>query len=213
MTIHEALEEAFEQCGIEALSGHDIRTARRSLSLCLKRWVNRGLNFWQAEEYSLNLIAGTRSYAMASNTTDLILASIQQGSNAELNISPPVSLSEYHAIPNKTKLGRPVNYLVHREMNNPVLYLWPVPDSSDYVLKGYRLRSDGVGDTNDQSLEVPSRFEPALIADLAAELALKKIADPGRRSEMMMRAKELWLEAERGDASRASLRFVPEVNW
>jgi hypothetical protein len=214
VTIHEALEEAFEQLGLSMDSGYDIRTARRSLLLCLKKWASRGLNFWQLEEYSLSLVAGTRSYAMVEGTIDLVLASVKYGSGtSEINISPPLSLAEYHGLPNKTQTGKPVNYMVHREQRNAIIYLWPVPDSSSYTLHGFRQREDGVEDANDESLEVPSRFEPALIADLAYELSLKKVGDPARRAEMRDRAAMLWSEAERGDAMRQTIRFVPVVRW
>ena len=198
---------------MEAKSGHDFRTARRSLLLEMKRWANRGRNFWQLEEYALNLVAGTATYAMPTNTIDLVFASIQQGTGNEVNISPPISAQGYHNLPNKTLPGKPVNYFVLRKQNNPTIYLWPVPNSSDYTLRGWRCREDGVAAANDQSLEVPSRFEPAIVAALASALALKKVDDPQRRAEMDKRAKELWLEAERADSTGASIRFMPEVAW
>ena len=42
--IEEIIEEAFERCGLNARTGYDLKTARRSLNLLLAEWANRGLN-------------------------------------------------------------------------------------------------------------------------------------------------------------------------
>ncbi len=72
---------------------------------------------------------------------------------------------------------------------------------------------DDIASANDQAAPVPSRFLPALIAELAAELAVKKVGDPSKRAELQQRAREFWVEAERGDASRASIQIMPELHW
>ena len=33
LTVEEIIEEAFERCGLEVLSGYDLKTARRSMNL------------------------------------------------------------------------------------------------------------------------------------------------------------------------------------
>lgn len=217
MTLYEAIEEAFEQVGISTKDGNDARTARRSLMLLLKRWENHQINFWQMTEYLLNCTSGTASYSLGDGVIDLPLASVQIGTGYELDLGKPLSFQEYHQIPNKTQLGRPTQYMVHRQTGGATLYLWPVPNTSDTYIKGYSLRGDSVQQADgsmipyDQSLPVPSRFEPALIAGLAAEIANKKLQDPQRRAEAAMRAKELWQEAIYGDSSRASVFIRPEV--
>ncbi len=217
MTLYESVEEAFEQCGIRANEGYDMRTARRSLSLILKRWQNYQVNFWQMEDYVLSCEAGTASYRLAEDSIDLVLVSIAtSATGSERDLGKPMSFQDYHQIPNKTQLGTPTRFMVHKESSGPVLYLWPVPNSSDLTVNGYRLRGDSVQDTAgdwvayDQSLPVPSRFEPALIAALAAEIGSKKIQDPGRRAELRAIAKELWVEAVFGDTTRASIFLRPE---
>ena len=59
LEISEVIEEAFERCGLEARTGYDYRTARRSLDLMMLEWQNRGLNLWTVENIQKTLIAGT----------------------------------------------------------------------------------------------------------------------------------------------------------
>ena len=46
LDVAEYVEEAFERCGLEARTGYDLKTAKRSLNLMLADWANRGLNQW-----------------------------------------------------------------------------------------------------------------------------------------------------------------------
>ena len=46
LDVADYVEEAFERCGLEARTGYDLKTAKRSLNLMLADWANRGLNQW-----------------------------------------------------------------------------------------------------------------------------------------------------------------------
>ncbi len=46
LDVAEYIEEAFERCGLEARTGYDLKTAKRSLNLLFADWANRGLNQW-----------------------------------------------------------------------------------------------------------------------------------------------------------------------
>ena len=58
--LNEIFEEAFERCGLEARTGYDIRTAKRSLNLLLADWANRGLNRWTIQQTQVTVVQGTR---------------------------------------------------------------------------------------------------------------------------------------------------------
>lgn len=211
MTILDAIEEAFEQCGLMSETGYDVRTGRRSLGMVYKRIANRGFNSWQLVEYTNTLTAGTASYTLVDGSYDLPLLNIKQGtSGAEISLGRPLSMSDYNNIPNKDLLGKPVNYFVHRQQSGTFYYLWPTPNSSDLIVDGYRAQYQGATEeANDTSIQVPGRFEPAFVAELAAEISVKKA--PDRYPMLSMRAKELWREAERGDSGNQSLFIIPVV--
>ena len=44
LDISEIIEEAFERCGLQVLTGYDLKSAKRSLNLMFSEWANRGLN-------------------------------------------------------------------------------------------------------------------------------------------------------------------------
>ena len=41
LSIDEIIEEALERCQLEARSGYDLKTAKRSLNLMFAEWANR----------------------------------------------------------------------------------------------------------------------------------------------------------------------------
>jgi hypothetical protein len=55
LDVGEIIEEAFERCGLEARTGYDATTARRSLNLMMADWANRGINLWTVRQFSQTL--------------------------------------------------------------------------------------------------------------------------------------------------------------
>ena len=72
LDLGEVIEEAYERCGLEARSGFDYRTARRSLDLLMLDWQNRGLSLWTVKGTSLTLAAGTGSYTLPPEQLDIV---------------------------------------------------------------------------------------------------------------------------------------------
>ena len=63
LDLADAMEEAYERCGLELRSGYDYRTARRSLNMLMLEWQNRGLNLWSVKNTSHRFQYGvTRSF-------------------------------------------------------------------------------------------------------------------------------------------------------
>ena len=91
-----------------------------------------------------------------------------------------VSKYDYNTYPNKYLRGRPSIYYLDRQSSMPILNLWPTP-SSQYNCLFYsykKMMQDAGLYTN--SLDIPSRFYPALLWGLSWQLALKfnpKIAE------------------------------------
>jgi hypothetical protein len=72
LDLNNLIEEAFERCGQELRSGYDMRTARRSLNLMTLEWANRGLNMWTVEQGQIVLATGQSTYALPTDTIDLL---------------------------------------------------------------------------------------------------------------------------------------------
>ena len=45
--VDEIIQEAYERLGISAVSGYQLKSARRSLNILFQEWGNRGIHFWE----------------------------------------------------------------------------------------------------------------------------------------------------------------------
>jgi len=114
----EIIEEAFERAGSELRSGYDMRTARRSLNILFADWANRGINMWTIDQGSFALTQGQNTYALPTDTVDLIEHVIRTNANstanqADLTITR-ISISTYATLPNKLTQARPIQVMIQR---------------------------------------------------------------------------------------------------
>lgn len=118
MDFTEIAEEAWERAGREMRSGYDLRTARRSMNLMTIEWQNKGINMWTMEQGFINLTPGLPTYALPTDTIDLLEHVIRTGQNtastqADLTITR-ISVSTYATIPNKMQQARPIQVWIQR---------------------------------------------------------------------------------------------------
>ena len=118
MDFTEIAEEAWERAGREMRSGYDLRTARRSMNLMTIEWQSKGINMWTMEQGIINLTPGLATYALPTDTIDLLEHVIRTGSNtastqADLTITR-ISVSTYATIPNKLSQARPIQVWIQR---------------------------------------------------------------------------------------------------
>ena len=137
----ELAEEAWERAGREMRTGYDLRTARRSLNLMTIEWANRGINMWTIETGTINLVQGLATYALPTDTIDLLDHVIRTQANnastqADLSITR-ISVSTYATIPNKLVQGRPIQVWIQRlsgETNPTVAVLDGAISSTDTTI-------------------------------------------------------------------------------
>ena len=118
LDLTELVEEAFERAGSELRTGYDLRTARRSLNIMFADWANRGINMWTIEPGTITFVQGQNTYALPSDTIDLLEHVIRTGGNAastqaDLTITR-ISVSTYATIPNKIQQARPIQIWIQR---------------------------------------------------------------------------------------------------
>lgn len=213
LDLAEIIEEAFERCGGEARTGYAFRTARRSLNLLFLEWANQGVNMWTIDSGEIPLVDGVKTYALPLDTIDIMDAVIRTGTGmgqSDLNIAR-VSFSTYATMPNKEITGRPTLMKIDRH-NAPQVTLWPVPQyATPLTFVYWRLRriqdvTDGVN-----TMDMPFRFLPALVAGLAHKLALKIPEALPRLPELERQYITAWDLATGEDRERATLRLVPRI--
>ena len=118
LDLTELVEEAFERAGSELRTGYDLKTARRSLNLLFADWANRGINMWTFEQGTITLTQGLNTYAVPTDTVDLLDHVIRTNANilanqADLTITR-ISVSTYATIPNKLNQARPIQVWYQR---------------------------------------------------------------------------------------------------
>ncbi len=223
LDIAELVEEACERAGLELRTGYQMRTARRSLNLLSMEWANRGLNLWTIDQEIQVLTPGQATYDLPEDTIDMIEQIVRvntSGQNTDYNLER-ISVSTYAQIPNKAIQARPVQCYVQRTGGGaaPItgaevtskFTLWPVPDQAYSVVYWRLRRLQNTGDSAANTMDVPFRFVPALVAGLAYNMALKSQRPEARANiPFLKQAYEEAFELAAGeDRDRSSIRFVP----
>jgi len=217
LDLSEIVEEAFERCGSELRTGYDLKTARRSLNLMFADWANRGINMWTFEQGTQTLTPGVATYPLPADTVDLLEHVIRTGAGsaatqADLTITR-ISVSTYATIPNKLQQARPIQIWIER-LNTPQFTVWPVPDSSQtYQLVYWRLRRIQDAGNGTNTMDMPFRFIPCMVAGLAYYLSMKVPGAEARMPVLKQQYDEAWALAAEEDREKAAVRFVPRRQY
>jgi hypothetical protein len=186
-SIDEIIEEAYERCGVQSVSGYQLKAARRSLNILFQEWGNRGLHYWEVANNSFTLVNAQPVYTMYRSTADgtsdatavygaadILEVSYRNSSNIDSPLTK-VDRSTYQAFSNKTATGQPTQYWVQRFIDkvNITLYLTPGSSQAGDTLNYYYVkRIQDVG-AYTNATDLPSRFIPAMTSGLAFMLSQK----------------------------------------
>jgi hypothetical protein len=210
-------EEAFERAGTELRTGYHLRTARRSMALLTLEWANRGIHLWTVEEGAISLVAGTASYALPSDTIDLLEGTLRtnhgvQASQHDATIAR-IGFSIYSTIPNKLQQGRPSQFFVDRKRDAPSVIFWPVPKDNSFRFVYWRMRRIEDPGVATSTPDMPPRYFPALVAGLAYYVAMK-LPDPEARSRLnglQAEYERQFTLAAQEDSQRVPFRITPRI--
>jgi hypothetical protein len=234
LDLSELVEEAFERCGSELRTGYDLRTARRSLNLLFADWANRGINMWTIEQGSIPMVQGVNTYDLPVDTVDLLEHVVRtnpgvQNTQADLTITR-ISVSTYATIPNKLQQARPIQVWVNRQsgatyagtanttppagVDAPKVVVWPTPDQGTalnpyYTFVYWRMRRVHNAGDGSNTMDIPFRFLPCLVAGLAYYMALKIPGADARLPILKQQYDDTWSNAAAEDVDKSAIRFVP----
>ncbi len=121
---------------------------------------------------------------------------------------------DYVNLPNKAFQGRPLQFWVNRQLNNPILYLWPVPSdqfiTAQVVVWIKRYIMD-VGKMT-QEIEVPQRWYDAIVYTLAARIAEETpTVDMQMIAILDQKAQRSLLEAENEERDDSPIYLTPNI--
>lgn len=206
--IAEAIEEAYERCGLEVRTGYDMKTARRSLNLMFAEWANRGLNLWTVAQGTTTLTQGTSTYTLGADVAD-ILEMVLRRSGTDYEVER-ISRGEYLTFPNKTDQGRPSQFYFDRQIQ-PVIMLWQTPENStDQLVYYYVQRIEDAG-AYTNTADLPWRFYPCMVAGLAYYIAMKRA--PERLQFLKAIYEEEFQRAADEDEDRVPLKLQPSARY
>lgn len=211
----EAIEEAYERCGLEVRSGYDMRTARRSINLMQLEWANRGVNLWTVEERTQALSVGDGSYQLAADIVDVIemMVSMPNTSQETRYTLTRVSVATAATRVNPEITGRPTQGYINRLIAGPELNVWPLPDIAGYTVHYWVLRRiEDVG-AYGNTTDMPFRFLPVFIAGLAYYIAQKKRLDDKQLIQDLKQSyAEQWQLAAEEDRDKSTLTITPRAS-
>lgn len=213
LQIDDILEEAFERIGVLQPTGNDLRSGKRSLNLLLQELSNRGELLWATHTHAIVVPAFQATVPLEPDALALTTVTIKLAGSTDNELPlNPITTADYRLLPNKTTLGRPISFVFNRERDAGSLTLWPVPYVDYDLAYECRRRLEDVSQYT-ETLDIPSRYLPAIIAGLAWNLADKRpaLVDAGRRGELQMRFEVELERALSEDRERVSLILIPEL--
>ena len=233
LQIEEIIEEALERCQLEARSGYDLKTAKRSLNLMFAEWANRGLNLWTISYATQTLTAGTNFYGVDQKVVDILDATITTTTDATANLEGDssttdvsvarISREEFMNLTRKEKSStgdaRPTQWALipgtvttggssssGRPEYDMTLFLYPSPNKA-YIFKYFYIgRIQDAGDYVNNA-DVPFYFLPCLTAGLAYYISLKRA--PMLSGNLKAIYEEEFKRAAENDRERTSFRVEP----
>ena len=120
-----------------------------------------------ARYFRVRATSGTLSFSqiyLANTPTEIPLARMNR--------------DDYTNLPNKVfQSNRPLQYWFDRQVNNPIMHMWPVPNLAATVCQIVVWRQRYIMDvgTMTQDIEVPQRWLEAIVSGLAAKMALELV--------------------------------------
>ena len=231
-SIDEIIEDSFERIGLQAVSGNQLRSARRSLNILFQEWGNRGIHYWEIGELDLDLIEGQAEYkffrASSDGTSavsnpngvygisDVLEAQLRSNRTQTTQSDSPmtkVDRSSYAGFSNKLSKGTPNQYWVQRFIDHVSISVYPTPDSTNaskdmhfYYIK--RIQDVGAY-TN--ATDMPFRFIPCMVSGLAYYLSMKYA--PQMTQPMKLFYEDEFQRALQEDGSASSTYITPKAYY
>jgi hypothetical protein len=229
--VDEIIQEAYERLGISAVSGYQLKSARRSLNVLFQEWGNRGLHYWEVAETNIDVIEGQAEYTFyrasgdgtSSTTTapasvygvaDILEATLRSDrtstSQSDSSLTK-IARSAYSALSSKLSKGTPSQYFVQRFVDKTTLTVYPTSDSSNAskdIHIYYVKRIQDVDATYTDATDVPYRFVPCMVSGLAFYLAQK--FNPQLVQQMKLLYEDELTRALAEDGSSASTYITPK---
>lgn len=120
---------------------------------------------------------------------------------------------DYINLPVKNIESKPLQYWFDRQRDQPVVYVWPVPDNTYYQLVFWRYRHIMDPGTAQNEVDVPQRWIDAVVKGLAARVILEAPkADMNRIQFLVDDAQKAFLLANNEERDASPIYFSPNIS-
>lgn len=128
--------------------------------------------------FDLDSSVATRYFRVRATTGTLSFSQIYLANTPTETPLARMNRDDYTSLPNKAfQNSRPLQFWFDRQVNNPIMHLWPVPNEAATVCQIVVWRQRYIMDvgTMTQDIEVPQRWLEAIVAGLAAKMVLELV--------------------------------------
>ena len=166
--------------------------------------------------YDLESSIATPYFRVRATTGTLSFSEIYTGNTPTEIPLARMNRDDYTNLPNKSfQSNRPLQYWYDRLIPNPIMHLWPVPnsgaDTCQLVLWVQRYIMD-VG-TMTQEIEVPQRWYEALVAMLAAKMAMEIVeVDVNMIGLLDAKAQQALYVAQAEERDNSPMMIAPNIS-
>lgn len=118
------------------------------------------------------------------------------------------SRKDYFGMPDKTSTGQPIQAYFSRQRDNGIMYLWPTPSTSEYVINFTYERPLEIISLGTNNLDIPNYWYEAFINNLALRLIPKLGCTQIRAAMIQQMAKDSLDLALSYDSDMYPIRMV-----
>ena len=165
--------------------------------------------------YDLDSSVATQYFRVLATSGTLNFSQIFFGNTPTEIPLARINRDDYTNLPNKSfQSNRPLQYWFDRQVNRPVMHLWPVPNlqASTYQIVLWRQRYIMDVGTMTQEIEIPQRWYEAIVALLATRLALEVLeVDPQLVPTLNALADKALMIAQMEERDNSPMMIQPNI--
>ena len=165
--------------------------------------------------YDLDSSVASRYFRVLATSGTLNFSQIYLGNTPTEIPLARINRDDYTNLPNKSfQSNRPLQYWFDRQVNRPVMHLWPVPNlqASTYQIVLWRQRYIMDVGTMTQEVEIPQRWYEAIVALLATRLALEVLeVDPQLVPTLNALADKALMIAQMEERDNSPMMIQPNI--
>lgn len=152
----------------ERTNGYDATQSIKLLNLVFQEMTVRGQNLWTVEFAVEALTHAVREYTLPENVIDIVNANLRDTDYISNDLTiPRWSRDSYVSLVDKETESRPLSYYIDFQRDAPVIRLYPTPNKDSYEFRYWYIRKLYDVARMDYNLDVPVRWQPAIISGLA----------------------------------------------